>query len=249
MWHEEHDSCATNRIPIKMFCLSWSGVSRSCCWNTENPLICFPLFSLRGRDTDSYHYFLLALEFLNRTDARAGYCIPFFKGRCADSARFPWHCPNVRILVADILYTAQAVWEDSVCGATNSWLSHAPHTAGRPSSLFPFDVLSVLQCIALCVFISHFLNYLPFPFSSVSLSLAPEAIPLLMFEVNISPSFQKTLVLWLTTLWKVIPRAHKQQAPGVDYYSLKALFSVERPVCWFNLMSCLAGGGDQGNSN
>lgn len=33
----------------------------------------------------------------------------------------------------------------------------------------------------------------------------PEAIPVLMFEVNISPAFKRGGLLWLTTLWKLIP--------------------------------------------
>lgn len=87
-------------------------------------------------------------------------------------------------------------------------------------SIVVLIVLPVAHAYYLCVSHTHSSSFIfRFPPSS------PEAIPVLMFEVNISPNFQKTPVLWLTTLWKVIPRAHKQQAPGVYYYSL---FSVEK---------------------
>lgn len=90
------------------------------------------------------------------------------------------------------------------------------------SILLLFSSFSRLPMHIICVCVSHtHSSSFIFRFSPSS----PEAIPVLMFEVNISPNFQKTPVLWLTTLWKVIPRAHKQQAPGVYYYSL---FSVEK---------------------
>lgn len=82
------------------------------------------------------------------------------------------------------------------------------------------------------------------PFHSPS---SLEIIPVLISEVNF-PSLQRNPVLWLTTLWKVIPRAHKQQVPGGHCYFLLALFSVEQPMCWFHCMICWAIGGEHRNN-
>lgn len=93
MQHEECETCATKRMPMKMFCLSYSGVSRSSCYKHWEP----PSSSLHLNDTDKY-YFHLGPEFSHHTETLIGYCAAFFRCRCTDLAYFPWYCPHIQIL-------------------------------------------------------------------------------------------------------------------------------------------------------
>lgn len=174
MQHEEYESCATKIIPMKMFCLCYSGVSGSCCYKPWEP----PLSSLHLSHTDKYGYFLLGPVFLHRADTLTGYSVAFCRCRCTDLACLPWHCPPIQIVFADIPYPA--VWEvltDSVHRATNSLLSRAPHTPGRPSFLFLYPFVVVLSVLPVAhayhfVHLSHTLPLFSLFLSLLSLPLA-----------------------------------------------------------------------------
>lgn len=85
----------------------------------------------------------------------------------------------------------------SVLNAMHSWLSHAPHTPGRPSPFFfSISVCCCSQyspccpCISLGVLISHTLSCHPLSFCFLPHS-SPEVIPVLIFEANIFSAFKR----------------------------------------------------------
>lgn len=107
-----------------------------------------------------------------------------------------WHFfdSTIQTVFTDIRFYC---FSSSVLNAMHSWLSHAPHTPGRPSPFFfSISVCCCSQyspccpCISLGVLISHTLSCHPLSFCFLPHS-SPEVIPVLIFEANIFSAFKR----------------------------------------------------------
>lgn len=156
--------------------------------------------SMHVGDTDRYHYFLfcpwtpeshwhqhrIPCSILSGQVFRFG---TLSSTLAQNPDCFPWnvvHCASC-LLSPD----RQCV----LCCYKQLVMARASYSGGkRPSSVFSIWCRSQrppgCPCISLCVFISYFLNYLALFFLLCLSPSSTEAIPVLMFEVNISPAFK-----------------------------------------------------------
>ena len=202
----QREECGRRRTPMKMF-----GVSGSCCHKPRGPfwaVLLYPRHLTSDTSVSSQ-----PPGFLHHIDICAGYCVPFCEGRCADLA---WFSSTLFLPT----YPTSCFRSVCVCVCLCVLCHKQPVITctsypGRTPRLMP--ALSLLPVhITLCVYLAR----LPSSYPSSSPSLVQKQFLCWCLELTFP-------VLCLTILRnkkKRKPQAHKQRAPGIHYYSLKALF-------------------------